>query len=144
MQIWNIWFMFICFEPAPWSVHLLFPTSSTARKDPSITKRWADLCNSIMMFVGLPSITFLKSFKSLFGFFVPAEHLCCIFINLSKICFFSGNSSIKFHHCALCTFKVFFSLVHLSAPKSYRFNAFSINIVRTFSVSNQFLFWLPD
>lgn len=31
-------FVFICFKPAPWSFHLLFPTSSTARKDPSIHK----------------------------------------------------------------------------------------------------------
>lgn len=36
-----------------------------------------------------------------------------------------------------------FSLVHLSALRNYGFNACSVSIVRTFSVSNQFLFWLP-
>lgn len=109
----------------------------------SITKWWAGFCNSIIMFVSLLSITFLKSLKILFGLFIFffLLDLYWIFINLSKICFLSDNSSIKSYYCAVCTFRVFFlwyvyqhSETTVLMPSQ---SAFSVN------VSNQFLFWLP-
>lgn len=56
--------LFIRFESAPRSFCFMFPASFTTRRDHRITKLWADLYNSVMTFIVLLSITFLKILKS--------------------------------------------------------------------------------